>query len=213
MAFESEKPMYCDKLNHIVAKRAVCERRVLPVMQRVWPLCQGCNHTNHRIDPKNVAVRGLTTYSEPPTLWYNLPFYRLMIGEDICRDNRPGNAVLDPLKFTVSTSTNDYHGPGRVDITMKTGDQHFAPSKEMVYAYKNGKLSEEDYTQQYLVRMRESYSKFPNAWMRLISHGNVVITCYCNPPPVFCHRHLLKNMLAKVCNSLNVEFVDGGEVR
>ncbi len=211
MPFGGPVKMHCDRLDCIIANRAVCERRIELVLAPVFPVCVGCDIDAHLSDPKKIGKRGLTTYSEPPTQWYNLPFYRLMIGEEVCRSNRPNRIELEPLKLTISTAMNDYRGPGRVDVTFKTGDKIFAPTKELVYAYKYNNLSEEDYTEQYLDMMRVSYKSNRRAWLRLISRGNIVLTCYCESL-AFCHRHLLKNILAKICQSLDVEFGDCGEL-
>ena len=49
---------------------------------------------------------------------------------------------------TVWTAQYQYKGPDRLDITVKTGIKAFAPTWEMVMKSKQGKLSEEEYTEQ-----------------------------------------------------------------
>ena len=41
----------------------------------------------------------------------------------------------------IHTSTIRYAGQDRLDVTVKSGDQTFAPTWEMVMGYKNGTIS------------------------------------------------------------------------
>ncbi|QST02112.1 hypothetical protein IMZ31_21925 (plasmid) [Pontibacillus sp. ALD_SL1] len=96
----------------------------------------------------------------------------------------------------VYTSQFSYRGPNRLDTTVKSGDKTFAPSWEMVMGIKNGTLSEEGYTDQYVERMRNSYRQNKSRWEEVLNMGEVVLVCYCNKDK-FCHRKLLARLLAK----------------
>lgn len=98
-----------------------------------------------------------------------------------------------------------------IDTTVKTGERAFAPTWDMVMGHKTGELSNEQYTEAYLNMMRQSYNYNRDIWDRLLlSSGDVAIACYCSPG-AFCHRHILKDILEKVCVSRNIPFLYYGE--
>jgi len=109
----------------------------------------------------------------------------------------------------VSTSTYRYPGPHRLDVTRKSGERAFAPTWEMVQEYKAGRLSEEDYTRLYHQRLKESLRENPQAWESLLHREEVVLVCFC-PAGAFCHRHLLKEIIRRVCIRQGIPFEDGG---
>ncbi|NLN49751.1 MAG: DUF488 family protein [Clostridiales bacterium] len=90
-----------------------------------------------------------------------------------------------------------------IDITIKSSRPPwdiFAPTWNMVNAYKAGELSEEGYTEQYINLMRKRYKENKNVFQQLIQmamHESVALACYCTPGE-FCHRHILKNILQKI---------------
>jgi uncharacterized protein YeaO (DUF488 family) len=95
----------------------------------------------------------------------------------------------------IYTSTIRYNGPGRLDITIKTGSRIFAPTWEMVLKLKSLEMSQEEYTEKYGKMMESSYAKYTHAWEELLDREAVVLVCYCRPGN-FCHRILLANKLA-----------------
>lgn len=97
----------------------------------------------------------------------------------------------------VYTSSYQYKGPDRLDITVKTGDRDFAPSWEMVRQYKSGCLSQKEYIKQYYQRMRRSFRKNRSKWDDLLDRQKVVLVCFC-PPGEFCHRLILAEILEKL---------------
>jgi ribA/ribD-fused uncharacterized protein len=76
-----------------------------------------------------------------------------------------------------------------LNTTAKDGVRAFAPSFNDVMLYKEGKLSQTQYTDIYLHRMKDSREKNPADWKRLQEHEKVAVACYCSPGK-FCHRHL-----------------------
>lgn len=98
-----------------------------------------------------------------------------------------------------------------VDTTAKSGLEMFAPDWENVAAYKNGSLSESDYTELYLEKMRQSYRVNRTEWLRFISEPECAIACYCSPGK-FCHRLLLKNILERLCAQQGIPFEYAGEL-
>lgn len=97
------------------------------------------------------------------------------------------------------------------DITVKTGNLAFAPTWQMVLDYKGGRLSEQEYTEQYKQMMRHSYNENRQEWERLLSIQQLALACYC-PKKNFCHRHLLARMLESIHISRGNEVCLYGEI-
>ena len=102
-----------------------------------------------------------------------------------------------------------------IDTTIGSGEQAFAPTWDMVMAHKRQEISDEQYTDAYLNLMRCSYITERPAWDRLLlTQHPIAIGCYCNNlPGTFCHRHLLRDILEKICRSRNIPFHFYGEFR
>lgn len=98
-----------------------------------------------------------------------------------------------------------------LDTTVKSGNDAFAPAWDMVMGIKQGRLSEEDYRQQYIDMMRESWEHRRLEWEKVLQMDQVALACYC-PAGKFCHRHILKEILMKIQQQRGVEVIDGGEV-
>jgi uncharacterized protein YeaO (DUF488 family) len=111
----------------------------------------------------------------------------------------------------IQTSTMRYAGHDKLDITVKSGNRVFAPTWDMVMGHKEGRISNEEYTDKYIGMMRLSWQRHQADWLRLLKQEVVTLCCYC-PAGNFCHRHILKQLLEKACEVHGVEFVDGGEV-
>jgi hypothetical protein len=86
-----------------------------------------------------------------------------------------------------------------VDVTVKSSKgfaRSFAPTWSMVMGYKNGTLSEAQYTEQYM-KILDAVSV--EAWRWLYAQavdGEVVLLCYCRDLDaqgrrVFCHTRLI----------------------
>jgi uncharacterized protein YeaO (DUF488 family) len=97
----------------------------------------------------------------------------------------------------VFTSRISYRGEDRWDITVKTGSKLFAPSWKIVMNYKNGKITEQEYTVAYYEIMKASSRDHRSEWTSLLAKDRIVLCCYC-PAGVFCHRLLLAKLLAKL---------------
>lgn len=97
----------------------------------------------------------------------------------------------------VSTSQFAYNGHDRLDITFKTGDQTFAPTKDMVYGYKYKGMSSEEYTRLYVQRMEHSFNINRTRWNQILNQDTVVLVCYCKANN-FCHRVILAKLLEQL---------------
>ena len=83
-----------------------------------------------------------------------------------------------------------------LDITYKT-NTIFSPTKELVMNFKNGKISEDEYTKIYYGMMRQSYKTNKPLWDKILNSEHITLLCYC-PENSFCHRYLLKDILVKL---------------
>ncbi len=95
----------------------------------------------------------------------------------------------------VYTAQYRYTGSNRLDITVKGNHPFgrvFAPTKEMVYGFKNGQITRSDYENKYYSMMLESYRLHRYAWNYLLSFRELTFVCFC-PANAFCHRVILAN--------------------
>lgn len=98
-----------------------------------------------------------------------------------------------------------------VDITLKSGERHFAPSPKLLSLYKCGHIDPEGYTERFVQEMRESYRKAPQLWIDLALDDNYALACYCRAGD-FCHRHLVVELLEKVAASQGHQLIRGEEI-
>lgn len=103
-----------------------------------------------------------------------------------------------------------------LDITIKSGKglgRLLSPTWEMVMGIKQGRLSEEDYREQYLELLRSRYRQDSSGFVRILtgSGGTVTLACFCKPH-TYCHRYLAVEVLEKIAQAHNIPFEYGGEV-
>jgi len=109
---------------------------------------------------------------------------------------------LYSVKIKVKRAQMRYSGADRLDITVKSaqGDaRKLTPTWSMVMDHKKGKITDQQYTQQYLARIDsgDCDDQFPFVFLYDFGrkHNNsITFVCYC-PDGVFCHTHLLINFL------------------
>lgn len=98
-----------------------------------------------------------------------------------------------------------------IDTTVKTGELAFAPEWNWVMTHKSGELDDDQYAELYYAKMRHSYRSCHETWNRLLlSTGPVALACFCTAGN-FCHRHLLKDILEKLCQARGIPFEYYGE--
>lgn len=98
-----------------------------------------------------------------------------------------------------------------IDTTVRSGDLTFAPTWEMVLASKGGTLSQEDYTEQYLARMRVSLKQNEARWLEVARLECCALACYYKAG-AFCHRRILAQLFEKVCLHHDIPYVFKGEL-
>jgi len=95
----------------------------------------------------------------------------------------------------VFTSEIHYTGNNKLDITVETGIKIFAPEWSWVRGIHQHTMSEQDYIDRYLTKIKASWQDDRNTWDRLIwSKESVVLCCFCLPN-IFCHRYVLTTVL------------------
>jgi hypothetical protein len=98
-----------------------------------------------------------------------------------------------------------------LNITAQSGLACFAPEFGNVRAYKNGELTEEQYVERYMLKMRDSYVRFKDDWARLKGHPKIAIACYC-PKDAYCHRRTFSELVQKYLAAENESYVFKGEL-
>jgi len=97
-----------------------------------------------------------------------------------------------------------------LDSTAMTGRKEFAPEMRNVRLYKDGELSEEEYTRLYVEKMRMSVRTNAQAWDDLANHDRLIVACYCRAGK-FCHRHIWLRLVTKYFKARGITVIDMGE--
>lgn len=92
-----------------------------------------------------------------------------------------------------------------VDITVKSGDGTFSPTRDLLNRYQYHGLSEADYRREYIELMRQSYRVNKTVWLSIANMPKVTIACYCKAGQ-FCHRHILAELFERVCHINNIPY-------
>src|SRR4030043_2144567 len=103
-----------------------------------------------------------------------------------------------------------YKGPDAYDVTVKSGDINFAPTWDIVQAWKAGEISWDTYSQRYRELMLNSYKRNQRAWHELLEKSVLTLLCYCRAGES-CHRYLLADFLSKLGEKNGVNVINEGE--
>ncbi len=105
-----------------------------------------------------------------------------------------------------------YKGPDAYDVTVKSGDINFAPTWDIVQAWKAGEINWDTYTQRYRELMLNSYKRNQGAWREILEKGILTLLCYCRADDdKHCHRYLLADFLIKLGDKIGVTVIYEGE--
>lgn len=83
-----------------------------------------------------------------------------------------------------------YNGGDRIDITSRTSHplgKLFAPPWSLVSNYNNGRITDDEYTDEYSDILIRSIASSPAVWVRFIALEMATLVCYCKVGN-FCHR-------------------------
>ena len=103
-----------------------------------------------------------------------------------------------------------YTGPDAYDVTVKSGDINFAPTWDIVQAWKAGEISWGKYSQRYRELMLRSYKHNQRAWHEILEKGVLTLLCYCRAGD-HCHRYLLADFIVKLGEKIGVDVINEGE--
>ena len=99
-----------------------------------------------------------------------------------------------------------------LDITAKSGIKALAPDWYIVHGYKNGGITEDEYTAIYTKKMLESQIKHPEVWEELLTRPRVALGCYCKAG-CFCHRLIFAGIMKKYCEDKGAVVNLNGEIQ
>jgi hypothetical protein len=105
-----------------------------------------------------------------------------------------------------------------LNTTVKSGSglgAVFAPTWNMVMAFKQGSITWDTYREQYTTLMRQRYQANPSAFLEVLSSDELILCCYCTDTHTtmkHCHRYLLVEILEKIAARYGIGFEALGEV-
>lgn len=104
-----------------------------------------------------------------------------------------------------------------IDTTCKSAPylykKLFAPNSfQMVMDYKNGVITEDEYTYMYLQKLKRTSVEYKDEWLEFLTKKDVAIACYCNHDK-FCHRFILEKFIEEFCKENKIELELKGEIR
>lgn len=98
------------------------------------------------------------------------------------------------------------------DITVKSGYEPFAPYKDVLYAYKRGEVTDDQYTTIYLDKLRAHFRAHPEDFQNLLERdAQLAVACYCAAGK-FCHRHLFIRFIKEIAEDNEYDLVYNGEI-
>ena len=96
------------------------------------------------------------------------------------------------------------------NITVKSGDQFYAPTWGILMEHKNDQ-NDEKYLMQFIPLMEKRFQENPEKVHELFKNQSLALLCYCKSGD-FCHRHYIVQLLEEFANLNNLEFEYCGEL-
>lgn len=81
-----------------------------------------------------------------------------------------------------------------LNITLASGNRAFAPTPEALKARRLGLMGDEEYTQRYVAKMRQSFVQQRSEWEQLKAKPRLALACYC-AAGAFCHRYIFRDLM------------------
>lgn len=98
------------------------------------------------------------------------------------------------------------------DITVKSGNKLYAPADAVLWAYKRGEVSDEEYTRLYREKLAQGFVERPDDFEAFLHQsGPLAVACYCRAG-TFCHRHLFITFMQTVAEDNEIPFEYLGEI-
>jgi hypothetical protein len=123
---------------------------------------------------------------------------------------------ITTVSITIYTAQMRIDDHNAIDITVKSANtplgRALAPTWEMVNGLREGRITDEEYTEKYLALLRQRYAQDNNLFHELLrDNTRIVLKCYC-PPDTFCHRLIAKDVLIKIAEHIGIQATFGGEI-
>jgi hypothetical protein len=100
-------------------------------------------------------------------------------------------------KLEICTAPYDYAGKDRVDVSFNGGNFVLTPPRHMLFDYRMGRLSQEQFRQDYFKFLEGSFIQNKYNWDNLLDSRRIVLVCSCGADDATCHRHFLIEFLTR----------------
>lgn len=101
-------------------------------------------------------------------------------------------------KIQVYTANVTYEGDDRIDVSVNNGQFIFAPPKHLMFDYRFGKITDDQFQKAYLACLEKSYMNQRHTWDTLLKGDRIVLVCNCNSKGKACHRYVIIQFLKKL---------------
>ena len=101
-------------------------------------------------------------------------------------------------KVHVYTADVTYEGDDRMDVSAQGGYFIFVPPKHLLFDYRFGNITEEQFQKAYFEFLENSYIYQRNAWDNVLNKRKIVLVCTCNSEGKACHRYFIIKFLRKL---------------
>jgi hypothetical protein len=100
-------------------------------------------------------------------------------------------------RLEMYTAPYGYAGDDRVDVSFNGGSFVFAPPRPLLFEYRLGRMSPEQFQAEYRRFLEGSFMQHMHNWDILLASVSIVLVCSCNADDASCHRHVLIDFLKR----------------
>ena len=97
----------------------------------------------------------------------------------------------------VYTADEGYRGIDVIDVSFNGGNAAFTPPRHLLFDYKMGRLTAEQFQQEYFKFLETSFVEFKYNWDNMLDSEKIVLICSCNADDASCHRQVIIKFLEK----------------
>lgn len=102
---------------------------------------------------------------------------------------------LKSTGLAIYTAAFGYSGDDKIDVSFGSGNTVFAPPRALLLDLRLGRLSREQFNNEYAAFLRSSFGRHMHNWDRLLESATVVLVCSCHEDAEHCHRFVLIEFL------------------
>ncbi|MCX5895390.1 MAG: hypothetical protein NTZ51_06135 [Proteobacteria bacterium] len=100
-------------------------------------------------------------------------------------------------KLQIYIADTGYAGEDNIDVSFHGGNSVLAPPKNQLFEYKLGRLSENQFRDEYFKFLEYSFIQYQYTWDKILERKRIVLVCSCNADDKTCHRYFLIKFLKK----------------